>query len=69
MSGSNRLIHLGRVTHSRYANGAFVKLASAERIELSHWLLESRSPNPWNMGGYHKLISWQSMIAPDACSR
>ena len=30
----------------------FEKMASAERIELSHGLLESLSPNPWNISGY-----------------
>ena len=32
----------------------FVKMASAVRIELTHGLLESLSPNPWNIGGYTK---------------
>ena len=32
----------------------FEKMASAVRIELTHGLLESLSPNPWNIGGYTK---------------
>ena len=32
----------------------YLKMASAERIELSHGLLESLSPNPWNISGYTK---------------
>ena len=42
MSGSNRLIHLGRVTHSRYANGAFVKLA---------WMV-GNAPTLYSFGDY-----------------
>ena len=30
-------------------------MASAERIELSHGLLESLSPNPWNISGYEMV--------------
>ena len=30
----------------------FEKMASTVRIELTHGLLESLSPNPWNIGGY-----------------
>lgn len=36
MSGSNRLIHLGRVTHSRYANGA-LKIWHGRWVTLPHW--------------------------------
>lgn len=35
----------------------YLKIASTVRIELTHGLLESLSPNPWNIGGYKKIGS------------
>jgi len=32
-------------------------MASTVRIELTHGLLESLSPNPWNIGGY-KMVAY-----------
>ena len=36
----------------------FEKMASAVRIELTQSDLESNSPNPWNIGGYTKMVAY-----------
>ena len=36
----------------------FEKMASTVRIELTQSDLESNSPNPWNIGGYTKMVAY-----------
>lgn len=43
---------LYQLSYVRCLHLMYLKMASTVRIELTHGLLESLSPNPWNIGGY-----------------